>query len=61
VCRAAALCSGVVTLPLLAQSLALLSPGLGVPETLATLATAAVLGAAPLVGGVAIAWAIGRR
>jgi hypothetical protein len=58
---AAALGTGVVTVPLLGLSFALLdSSGLSLAGVLGALYLSAVLGAAPLVGGVAVAGAIGR-
>ena len=50
-----------MTMPLFALSFALLGPAETPLDTVLVLATAGVLGVAPLVGGVALAGAIGRR
>jgi hypothetical protein len=57
--RAAALGSGVVTVPVFALSWALLWPGLSLAGLSSALLPTVVLGVAPLVGGVALAGAIG--
>lgn len=56
---AAALGSGVVTVPLFALSWALLWPGLSAAGLVGTLVPTVVLGVAPLAGGVALAGTIG--